>query len=210
MIFEKHKIIFIHNPKTGGSSISFLLNGQGDNLFLGWHCPWKEHERILSKKIIENYKKIIFIRNPWDRLVSAFKWYKNGGIKSKRDLLIQKNIPDSFTEFIKNIEKFTVCDIPTENPPYYKIPHFLPQSFMMGNAHYDFIGKFENFENDVFEIFKKVLKINFKKIPNINKNYKKDYKIYYNKYTYDKIKNIFSEDIEKFEYNLKNKIFYFL
>ena len=210
MIFKKHKIIFIHNPKSGGSSVSVILNGQGDNLFLGWHCPWKEHEETLSKEIIQSYNKVIFIRNPWDRLVSAFEWYKTGGVKSKRDLIIQKSIPNTFTEFVKDIEKLSSCEIPTDNPPYHKIPHFLPQIFMMGNTHYDFIGRFENFQNDVFKIFQNKLKIKFLKIPNINKKNKKDYRYYYNNYTSSKIKSIFSEDIKNFEYSFKSKNFYFL
>ena len=60
MIIEEYKAVFIHIPKTAGTSVKryFKLNSK-----LGKHgCIWQYN----------NYKKFTIVRNPYDRIVS---WY---------------------------------------------------------------------------------------------------------------------------------------
>ena len=70
MISHEHKFIFIHIPKCGGTSIErffkMKLPRQGAHLNLKYY-----------KKNTENYEtyfKFTIVRNPWDKMVSEYKW----------------------------------------------------------------------------------------------------------------------------------------
>ena len=74
MICHKNKYIFIHIPRTGGSSIEHTLYGQD-----WWLVDRKSKHLIAStaKKVYseywDDYFKFAFVRNPWDRMRSMLK-----------------------------------------------------------------------------------------------------------------------------------------
>ena len=104
MISHSKKFIFIHIPKTGGTSIEIVLKGYiaekykiaGDNTFfigpdIKHHTASELLERYGKKKFGE-YLKFCVIRNPWDRLLSLFYW----GHKQPYDKkLFIKKLPDN-------------------------------------------------------------------------------------------------------------------
>lgn len=76
------KCIFVHIPKTAGISISRSIFG---NLG-GGHTKIRDYELIFSAKDFNNYFKFTFVRNPWDRIFSAYRFLKNGGINEEDNL----------------------------------------------------------------------------------------------------------------------------
>ena len=79
MISHKHKCIFIHIPKCAGTSVEVNFSNKHSN-----HCPVAVFARKYPRKF-KNYFKFSFVRNPFDRLVSVYAYYVNGGNKSKHD-----------------------------------------------------------------------------------------------------------------------------
>jgi len=71
---EKNRILFINVPKVASTSLNTALVG-GD---MHTHLPLKYFES-LDKKCFDEYYKIAFVRNPWARVVSAYKGLKRGG-----------------------------------------------------------------------------------------------------------------------------------
>ena len=78
MISHKHKFIFIHIRKTGGTSIEKIFvptAGNGKN-----EVPYKHHSssKMQSKfpKEWKEYFTFSFVRNPWCWLVSRYTWSK--------------------------------------------------------------------------------------------------------------------------------------
>ncbi len=67
--------IFIHIPKCAGVSVCQSLFG---NLGPG-HLTLRQHQEVLDSRTFDSMFKFSFVRNPWDRLVSAFYFLKQGG-----------------------------------------------------------------------------------------------------------------------------------
>jgi chondroitin 4-sulfotransferase 11 len=86
MIDHDIKCIFIHIPRTAGSSISTALTQRktdGERFERATRdkkLPKKIHYSIFQAKKIfgadvwEEYLTFAFVRNPWDRLVSQYQW----------------------------------------------------------------------------------------------------------------------------------------
>lgn len=62
---KKNQIIFIHVPKVAGTGLQKSLE------FSASHTHLYTYE-LEDKEKFNKYFKIGFVRNPWDRLVSAF------------------------------------------------------------------------------------------------------------------------------------------
>lgn len=136
----KKETVFIHIPKNAGSAISSWLEQNcggkqvGKRTFGGKHADVKRARALLG----HDFKKVIIsIRNPWDRVVSAYHYYLNRnkttiatgktfeefvlsrdwGCANKQcvkyyntaDIIIRyEHINDDF----KQVQDFLKCDIP--------------------------------------------------------------------------------------------------
>lgn len=191
--FSSRKAIFIHVPKTAGSSICDAVFGVSR---VG-HMPYSWYEKI-SPESCANYFTFTFVRNPWDRAVSAYYYLLSGGAK-KRDEKWVKLIKryNSFDDFVLQ----WVCH---ENVQ--KIIHFVPQIKFIesvdGSVDLDYVGKFEDIESDLSEINRLlncneniVLKLSRKKVSN-----RGDYRDYYSKESSEIIASVYSRDISVFGY----------
>jgi len=230
--FEK-KFIFIHIPKTGGSSIKnrlkknngfllrhkerFLIKFLPDlikkSLFpiqnrlipLFPHPTANNIQKELSKQIYNNYYKFGFIRNPWDWLLSYYLYMKSFKPENSPYKLTHRQIKvlniieevkkiSSFEEFIKWVA-YKHKDFETNL--------FIPQKHFFtdeeGNIIVDYIGKFENLNED-FNYIVQHLGLKNTSLPHKNRTKHKNYREYYNDYTRKLVEEHFKEDIELFNY----------
>ena len=179
----KKKLLFIHIPKTAGTSISKSLN-----------IP-KDHEHKTLQQIIKNkselnkYYKVAFVRNPYDRLVSLYNEKKETG-------WLYKDI--NFKKFIK----FIYTDISKiSNDPNLE-NHSKPCSFWLKydkQINMDYIGKFENI-NDDFNFICNTLNLDNKILPHMRKRNKMHYSKYYDIETINIVKKYHKEDLILFNY----------
>lgn len=185
-VSNKYKICFIHIPKTGGSTI--------EKIFFNRHLE-SEHLDVEHYIEYDNYFIFSIVRNPYTRIISLYNYYKNGGNKSNYD----KNVINNIT-LDKFIESYTS----------YNIKVLKPQNLFLKNSNrINYIGKFENLENEIIDICKKV---NFplKHIPHLRKTtYTNNYVISPN--FVNLVNKIYKEDFEKYNYkmvNIKNTLKY--
>lgn len=92
MICEKYKVIFIHIPKTGGTSLTHMFNmfeygGAIQNMSRSKSID-KRHQGARSLKeefpeYFKNFFKFTIIRNPWSRLYSAYIMYYSNILRTK-------------------------------------------------------------------------------------------------------------------------------
>lgn len=194
MINHKKKYIFIHIPKTGGSSIEkALLSHEGVDMSSGGKTIFSNlskdilDEYVLGKsrqhfemhrfenKFQENYFSFCFVRNPWDWVVSEFEW--------------MRDVYNDFDEYVYKMKNGSVM--------VYKY-HLNPQvSFI--NKNIKFIGRFENFQDDFSKACKKI-SIPDLELPHVYKNTRMDYRSYYNNETKKIIENIYLKDVLEFGY----------
>ena len=163
-----------------------------------------------------DYKSFGFVRNPWDREVSFFRYfkrhifmYRNLNLKEKSvkiDSSFAKYCYDrksqaiNFGEFLKNRTRAA----PNQNRAQRRCCYdFLydPES----NTEASFIGKLENFNQDLLRIFK-ILNLPRPEIPHLNKTKHEHYSSFYTKQDWiDIVEEVYSKDIEKFNYKFEKK-----
>lgn len=192
--FYKSKTIFIHIPKTAGVSLAKAIYGD---------VTHEGHRSLYFNSIALNIKNEVyfsfsFVRNPFDRLYSAYKFLKKGGLNHHDKLAFQTHLSEfkDFEDFIlKGLNKKLI----------YQITHFIPQHEYLcdskGNILVDFIGRFECLANDILLLSKRLKKdIN---LSHHNFNSKLDYKEVYTDEMIYKVQQIYQKDIDIFKYNFK-------
>jgi len=231
MISHKHNCIFIHIPKNAGQSMEHvfldlagltwetrapLLLRPNDKSEIGpprlAHLKARDYVKYqyISQELFDNYFKFAFVRNPWDRMVSIYKF-------SRYSLILD------FNSFYKHIFLPKMW-----HDKYWFVG---PQSDFIcdqsGKIIMDFVGRFETLQSDFTKIcqmmglpdinlphvnkstqkvnqtgfqFKKILRrsiwnIQGKKLP-IFKNYRD----YYDEKTKNDVGELYRSDIEIFGY----------
>ena len=186
MISHKHKFIFVHIPKNAGSSFEIL---SGEEKGLHKNISYYLNKSSNSK----NYFKFAIARNPWDRFISLYHYYIGGSSRYKFN-----GIPVSFTEFAR---RFNDGDPMLARHIWEK--HYLPQiDFITHNSmvnYLDFIGRFENLQEDFNTICNKI-GIAQQKLPHKNKSKHKHYTEYYDDETRQIVAEKYAKDIEYFGY----------
>lgn len=186
---NKNNFVFIHIPKCGGRSVKkvfdFKLHDHYGISKLGFeptdYCP-----------TIDDLFKFAFVRNPWDKFVSAYEYLKRGGIPRfdrPKTLKIKQEYP-KFKDFIlaKHVWEQWVFFKPQLN--------FITVD---GSIKTDFVGRFENFQND-FNFICDQINYPRVKLPHVNATKHVHYTEYYDEQLIKLIGRSFEEDIDTFKY----------
>ena len=191
--FDYYKCIFIHIPKAAGISVNKALFGN----YVGAHRSVRDYKKIYPKATFDSYYKFSIVRNPWDRLYSAYTFLKKGGMNDYDYKFMLKEL-----DTIVSFEQFVMEWLNDET--IYSYIHFIPQlDFLQdeqGNCPLDFIGRFENLNEDFAEISKS---INSKsKLKHLNNTSRKiTYKDVYTEEMIIKVSNLYKQDIDFFNYS---------
>ncbi len=162
IINHKHKYIFIHIPKSAGTSITKALYpfSNKHDLFLGCNCgpenlvkedgftihkhsPAADIKMYATPERWSEYFVFSFVRHPVDRLISLYEWWKetNGNWDRKAKSEISKM---SFKEFVfskytgKNQIEFLISGFERKH-------HFADVKY---SVEMDFIGKHASLHKD--------------------------------------------------------------
>ena len=221
MISESHKFIFIHIPKCAGTSIENALSSYCKKGFLGYDKKlkgFKQHanchelltHNYITSEMCDSFFKFAFVRNPWDRCVSQYIWRikKGGNFVNGQHMKCQKRIfihPNFNQKFVRNnvtfLRQFLEKDFPWQEMSFEQ--HMRPQVefiYDCTKTKLDFIGKFENINNDFSYVCNKLIGEQVE-LPHANKSSNnQNYKQYYDNYTKDLVSEFYYEDIKEFNY----------
>lgn len=179
MICRSFNCIFVHIPKTAGRSVEmFFMNKLGLNreleadrqelLIIDNDDPAKGTEKLshlsateyvqcgyVTPKEFSDFYKFSFVRNPWARLVSEYRYRNFLSHKSFKDFVMNKLPPPGRDD---------------------KYRHVMPQSEMLydddGQLLVDFVGKFESLQKDFDQVCQH-LGFDDSALPHVNSSDKK-------------------------------------
>ena len=210
-VSHQYRCIFVHIPKTGGTSIEtaldmfhpwreenreamFGLVQSPELLAKGWisrflqHLSIEELREILPSQIAADYFSFAWVRNPWDRMVSVY-------FNKDPDMLQQARNQGialeglSFRDFLERTEGFSHV-------------HLLEQARFVVDSQericVDFVGRFESLADD-FRILCDRLGI-LAHLPHRNASVHGQYRQYYTEETREMVAVRYRRDIELFGY----------
>lgn len=226
MISHRHECIFVHIPKTGGQSVeTVFLDLHG----LAWDRraplllrpnpdPAKGPERLAHLKAAEypdlgyvdratfyRYFKFAFVRNPWDRLVSEYRYLGLEGETPFRSFVTNSFAnPDDYSDVAR---------------------HICPQVDYVtgpgGKFIVDFVGRFESLQDDFGTVARR-LGLGELSLPHRNasggrapsrlrrllatfegKKQRRPYQDYYDDELRKRVSDFYTGDIERFGYTFE-------
>jgi len=192
MINHKHKFIFVHIPKTGGTSIQYIFT-KNDNVTKKENKKHYTSNDYQRENVNEwnSYFKFAFVRNPFDFLVSYYIFRMkmiNGELGRVERFMSKKYKKSNFKSWVLN--------------NFYNDPRVMTHfDFLSVNEKIElnFIGKFENLQED-FDIICDKIKIPRKELPHNNKTKHKHYTEYYDDETREIVSEKYAKDIKYFGY----------
>lgn len=196
MLNHKHKLLFIHIPKTGGTSIETALKLKHNHM---------DHE--FYKKTLKNYTDFFVftvVRNPFDRVVSDYKWVTNTIYPTPAIELKNMFIGKSFRYFVDTYYSLEFKDVQQfRDKNWFKehhLTHCRSQSDILKPVcEIDYIIKFENLQRDFDNLCSKT-GITQQQLPHANKTDHKHYTEYYDDETCEIVAEKYAQDIEYFNY----------
>ena len=216
MICHKHKCIFVHIQRCGGTSMEKAIVG-----YDLWQSDERREKHILASQAKalyadywDNYFKFSFVRNPWDRMVSMAKSYPGTWHvkldKSQKPLKILED--DGFKGYkhrfghpitIERDRRFYKKDDLT-SPRHVKNAVYLN----LLDEDLDFIGRFENLKEDFAHVAKNI-GLNSLDLPHVERKGHKagglHYSSYYSEQTKENVRELYAKDIDYFNYDFEQK-----
>ena len=223
MVSYKNKYMFLHIPKTGGTSIvQCLMNthgvenvtflredwlgvddiGSGDCGVIGHNIRNPNYRHLKDS----NYKDTFiftFVRNPWERLVSAFFYLLEGGIWSVDADDYEKHLNKynkDFRSFVR--ESLTDDSIFNQLPLFFKSQHYW-MSNDDGEILVDYIGKLEDVQKD-FNVICDKIGIPHQEVSRKRTSTHKHYTKYYDEETREIVAKRYRDDIKYFGYKFES------
>lgn len=185
-VSEEYKFIWFRVPKVASTTLQNIL--KTNHIQSEFYCETFS----FNKKKYKKYFKFAFVRNPWDRVVSCYIQ------KVKRhlmDFVFEECFDNDFDYFVDFLDRqdLTIAD-----------RHIRLQTALVPFKDIDFLGRFENFHNDLNEVMN-ILGIHLESIPQKNPSDHLHYSHYYNERTKQIIARKYKKDIEAFAYEFENQ-----
>jgi hypothetical protein len=169
---------------SGNQTITFgrVANPHGTGWFAGayhGHATAANMRALLPGHLFDSYFKFALVRNPWDRCVSRYEYYR-------------KLVKPPPGEQLKSFPEFLDWD-------------FQPQRQRIadanGNLLVDFVGKVETLARDMDHVFKTCgLPLSASAIGMLNTTDRRPYHNYYDDVTRELVRDKYREDVDGFGY----------
>jgi hypothetical protein len=184
-ISHHHRFIWFRVAKTATRTL--FSHFRNHNIPLDAEHPYQVR---YSERYYRSYFKFSFVRNPWDRVVSAWvnkvvdhnRW--NFDEATLRELQEFRN----FVTYLETLD-LSVCD-----------QHLRRQSDLIDLNNLDFLGRFESFDRDFAEVCHRLGLPDYEPAVHNQSPKRNDYRSYYDDALAERVSNLYRKDIQLFNY----------
>lgn len=188
--YDEKKCIFVHITKSAGTSVAKSLFGA-----LPYHYTATQYRVIFGRAAFNSYFKFAFVRNPWDRLHSAFSYLKKGGWNQQDRDWAEKNLKG-----MDNVNDFVMNWLSAER--LHSHIHFWPQMDFITdrrkNILVDEILYFETIDADYQRLAERIGAV--APLVHVNASKKANYKDIYSNDAIEKVRRLYAQDISALGY----------
>lgn len=179
---HQEKFVWFRVAKVGTRTIINILRNHTQLSVDGYNVPFKP---VLYRP----YFKFVFVRNPWDRVVSTYC----NKVLTRKHKPFQSCFGKSFAHFVNFLDGLDLSRADA---------HIRLQTTLFPKNNVDFIGRFENFEDDLRHVLS-VLGLDDVEIPHANASTHDHYSLYYTERTRKIIARKYKSDIDAFGYTFE-------
>lgn len=199
-ISHKYRFIFIHIPKTAGTTICSSWEGsllkkicKETGILGGTHKSAMDLKQMFPKEF-DKYFKFAVIRNPFDRFVSKF-YFKQLNPRKNFDLEWTDKEAEGLLPQMYWITDRTCPDVPTKDPYFRHDTHY-------GNVIVNGLLRYENIDNDLKYTFKKLnMHVDYSVMPHFRQTRSVgDYRRYYDEKMKSLVTYLYREDLKRLNY----------
>lgn len=191
---RENRVVFIHIPKNAGTSLYATF---GMDVPENTHCPVTGYLASDAALFHDSFS-FGFVRNPWDRMVSAFQYLKHKPISDDDKRWAAQTLApfETFEDFMMALESARFRN------RVVGWRHFKPQWHFLtnwaGHNAVNYVGRFENLAEEVDIIGNKIGVTPQLTIENSTQ--RKPYFNYYTPESRKRVAQIYAEDITRYGY----------
>lgn len=211
-VSHAHRTIFVHIPKTAGTSVEAALGMHGVKADIGVkpyfnqtldreHLYGRDAQHLTAEGLkaelnglFDSYFKFAVVRNPWDRLVSTCAWSDQKWFKG------QALEPSEFERIVRRL--YAASRDPRSAQALLASTHFRPQFLYLVDRELrplvDYVARYENLTEDWATICSR-LKLGAA-LPSRMQSHHRPYQEYYSDETRAMVGELYSRDASMFSY----------
>ncbi|HAV12558.1 MAG TPA: hypothetical protein DCX06_03525 [Opitutae bacterium] len=202
-VIEDLELVFIHIPKTGGTSIRKVLEPLGPSRDrypgLGKHEPARIMRASIGRRKWDRYCSFAVVRNPWDWAVSSYHWWTQ--IAARHVSLVERvdsiQKMGSFRNFVRSdYFKYYIHEFQAKDYAEWIVDN--------GKILVTDVLKFESLDKDWKQLVNKY-QLPLEALPHLNVSKRVGYQSYYDEETAKLVADKFSASIDLFGYTFESQ-----
>lgn len=197
-VFRQAGVAFVHVPRTAGTSIAYQLYGR----FIG-HFSVADLTSVSSARVLA-LPRFSVVRNPWDRLVSAWS-FARAGSGDGGAIKVRIHCPEQYADpAFADFDRFVLEWLPAQNRADIDSVFQDQSAYVLdrnGVAAFDHVGRFDDLHETeawVSEVIGRPVRFG-----RGNASRHADYRTYYRPETIDAVAAYYRRDIDLFDFSFE-------
>jgi hypothetical protein len=204
-VSETHRVLFVHVPKTGGSTLDSMIDEEvADSRKVRGCTRHTGLARLIeAEPELAGYWSCGFVRNPFARMVSwwsmAVRFGERldaGGQVQKKKMRRHPEIWEPLVRYRDSFDRFVLEG--TREVPRFAMPQV--SLLTAGDRRVDFVGRIENFLDDTNVLRERLGLKPVEELPRKNPTSHGHYSDYYTDETRARVAEVYADDLEAFGY----------
>lgn len=192
-IFEQTGTLFIHVPKVAGLSLWTAIYGRQHTA----HVSLDTYRVVYPRRVFDRLVSFAFVRNPWDRVRSAYDF-----LLARLDDPLHRDFVQAAIARYESLDAFVrngLADVGRH-------PLFRPQMHYVGlpgstRPHVDFLGRYETLDQDYLRLVE-MLGIDAKPLPHEHRSSTGESDLRMSRQAVDLVGEFYQRDVRALDYSV--------